>query len=51
MSTLTLAGTFPGFPLDNGNLLGVGLAENPSGTFLFAAYTGSSTITQALALE
>jgi hypothetical protein len=45
MSTLTLAGTFPGFPLDSGNLLGVGLAENPSGTFLFAAYTGSSTIT------
>jgi sugar lactone lactonase YvrE len=45
MSSLTLAGTFPGFPLDSGNLFGVGLAENPSGTFLFAAYTQSGTIT------
>jgi hypothetical protein len=45
MSTLTLAGTFPGFPLDSGEFLDVGLAEAPSGTFLFAAYTTSSTIT------
>jgi hypothetical protein len=45
ISNLTLAGSFPGFPLDNGELDGVGLAENPSGTFLFASYSSSGTIT------
>jgi hypothetical protein len=45
MSTLTLAGTFPGFPLDSGAYADVGLAETPSGQFLFAAYTNWSTIT------
>jgi hypothetical protein len=45
MSTLALAGTFPGFPLDSGEFADVGLAESPSGRFLFAAYTTSSTIT------
>jgi hypothetical protein len=45
MSTLTLAGRFPGFYHDDGSYLGVGLAEDPSSAFLFAAYTYSSTIT------
>ncbi len=44
MSKLTLAGTFPGLALDSGGIFGVGLAENPKGRFLFAAYAGSATI-------
>jgi hypothetical protein len=44
MSNLTLAGTFSGLPTDYGELLNVGLAEAPSGTFLFASYSSSSTI-------
>jgi hypothetical protein len=44
MSSLSLAGTFPGFPLDVGGGFGISLAETPTGTFLFAAYAGSGTI-------
>jgi WD40 repeat protein len=45
MATLTLAGRFPGFPLDSGASLGISLAEDPNGTFLFAAFSQSGTIT------
>ena len=45
MSTLSLVGTYPGFYLDSGKLEGVGLAETPNGTFLFAAFSLSDTIT------
>jgi 6-phosphogluconolactonase (cycloisomerase 2 family) len=45
MTTLTLAGRFPGFPLDSGVYFGIGLAEDPTGTFLFASFTQSGTIT------
>jgi hypothetical protein len=44
MSTLKLVGTYPGTALDSGALWGIGLAENPAGTFLFAAYSTSGTI-------
>src|SRR5581483_3857411 len=44
MSTLRLVGTYPGTALDSGLLWGVGLAENPAATFLFAAYSTSGTI-------
>ncbi len=44
MGTLKLVGTYPGTALDSGALWGIGLAENPAGTFLFAAYTTSGTI-------
>ncbi|MFY9672911.1 MAG: hypothetical protein WAK13_00590 [Terriglobales bacterium] len=44
MKTLQLVGTYPGTALDSGALWGVGLAENPAGTFLFAAYSTSGTI-------
>lgn len=44
MNTLKLVGTYPGTPLDSGALWGVGLAENPAATFLFAAYSSSGTI-------
>jgi hypothetical protein len=44
MSTLRLVGTYPGTALDSGLLWGIGLAENPAGTFLFAAYSTSGTI-------
>jgi len=45
LTTLTLVGTYPGFPLDSGALEGVGLSETPNGTFLFAAFSLSDTIT------
>jgi hypothetical protein len=35
---------FPGSALNGGGTFGVGLAENPKGTLLFAAYAGSATI-------
>jgi hypothetical protein len=44
MSTLKLVGTYPGTALDSGLLWGIGLAENPAATFLFAAYSTSGTI-------
>jgi hypothetical protein len=44
MKTLKLAGAFPGSTSDVGNIIGVGLAEDPKGTYLFAAYTTSATI-------
>jgi hypothetical protein len=44
MSTLTLVGRYPGMPIDSGALWGIGLAENPAATFLFAAYSTSGTI-------
>jgi hypothetical protein len=44
MDTLSLVGTFAGFPLDTGGSYGIGLAENSAGTFLFTAYSGSGTI-------
>lgn len=44
MNTLKLVGTYPGTSLDSGALWGVGLAENPAATFLFAAYSSSGTI-------
>ncbi len=44
MNTLKLVGTYPGTALDSGLLWGVGLAENPAATFLFAAYSTSGTI-------
>ena len=44
MSTLKLVGTYPANALDSGALWGIGLAENPKGTFLFAAYSTSGTI-------
>jgi hypothetical protein len=44
MSTLKLVGTYPGTALDSGALWGIGLVENPAGTFLFAAYSTSGTI-------
>lgn len=44
MSTLKLVGTYPGTALDSGALWGIGMAENPAGTFLFAAYSTSGTI-------
>jgi hypothetical protein len=44
MSSLKLVGTYPAESLDSGALWGIGLAENPAGTFLFAAYSTSGTI-------
>ena len=44
MSTLKLVGTYPGTALDSGALWGIGLAENPAGRFLFAAYSTAGTI-------
>ena len=44
MKTLKLAGAFPGSAHDTGNSIGVGLAETPKGTYLFATYTASATI-------
>jgi hypothetical protein len=44
MSTLTLVGAYPANAIDSGALWGIGLAENPAGTFLFAAYSTSGTI-------
>lgn len=44
MSTLKLVGTYTGTALDSGLLWGIGLAENPAATFLFAAYSTSGTI-------
>jgi len=44
MSTLTLVGTYPATALDYGGDYGIGLAENATGTFLFASYTGTGAI-------
>jgi hypothetical protein len=44
MNALKLVGTYPGTALDSGLLYGIGMAENPAGTFLFASYTTSGTI-------
>src|ERR1700675_3780721 len=43
MKTLKLVGRFRGSAGDAGNIIGVGLAETPTGTYLFAAYTASAT--------
>jgi hypothetical protein len=44
MNTLKLVGSYPGTALDSGLLWGIGMAENPAATFLFAAYSTSGTI-------
>ncbi|HEX8815541.1 MAG TPA: hypothetical protein VF753_08570 [Terriglobales bacterium] len=44
MNSLKLVGTYPANAFDSGALWGIGLAENPAGTFLFAGYSQSGTI-------